>query len=167
VVTFYPPGSNRKRPTTKALCSSAQHPDCTPKLAYETMLSEARLQTQTRDRSEVTNCLELERPHPVTIVVNPAGLEATTYTRPGHPSHPSKVTRIVKPRGDDVVIETTGVGKGGWEGLDAVDKALIDAVRGRLAPLAPPVIPEKPRPPQEQPDGPLSLPTSQPPPPPP
>lgn len=137
VVTFYPTTAHRTRPRATTVCSHADHPDCTPELVYETMLSEARLQTRTRDRRPVTNCLQLENPQAATIVVNEAGLEATTYTRPGNPSHPSKVTRIVKQEGDEVVVESTGAGKGGGEKLDDVDRALIDAVRSRLAPLEP------------------------------
>ena len=168
IVTFYPSTAKRKRPTATPVCSPDDHPDCTPELVYETMLSQARLQTPTRDRSQVTNCLEVERPEPVTIVVNPEGLEATTYTRPGHPQHPSRITRVVKQEDDDVVVETTGAGKGGWGSIGAVDQALIDAVRGRLTPFepppdappdAPPVAPEEPISP-EKPDAPVSLPVS-------
>jgi hypothetical protein len=171
VVTFYPPESKRKHPTVTRICSSAEHPDCTPERVYETMLSEARFQAPTRDRGAVTNCKQLERPHPVTIVVNPAGKEATTYTRPGHPFHPSKVTRIVKQQGDDVVVEITGAGKGGWEDYVAVNKDLVDAVRSELGVIEPPVpaLPEQkpdapPRPevPQD-PNAPFTLPTTKPP----
>lgn len=185
VVTFYPPTSHRKRPTTARVCSSAEHRDCTPEQIYGTMLSEARFQTPRGNRTEVTNCLEVDRPDPVTIVLNPEGLEATTYTRPGHPYHPSKVTRIVKQQGDDVVVETTGIGKGGWDAFKAVDKALTDAVESGfdLEARKPPVVPEEPAAPLEaeepeetapqepevtqDPDAPFLLPTAQRPPPPP
>jgi hypothetical protein len=151
VVTFYPPTAQHKRVITTRVCSSAEHPDCTPELVYATMLSEARFQTPTKDRRQVTNCLQLDNPHPVTIVVNPLGLEATTYTRPGSPRHPSKVTRIVKKNGDELVVETSGAGKGEWGGLDVVDRALIAAVRSKLAPVEMPVAqnPRSSRPPKE------------------
>lgn len=154
VVTFYPPSSKRKRPSETPVCSPAEHPDCTPELVYQTMLSEARFQTSTRDRGEVTNCLELEQPDPVTIVVNPEGLEATTYTRPGHPFHPSRITRIVKQQDGDVVVETTGAGKGGWNNIQSVDAALVDAVRGKLRPIEKPAAEEQPPAPPEKPDAP-------------
>ncbi|HYR29726.1 MAG TPA: hypothetical protein VEU30_14755, partial [Thermoanaerobaculia bacterium] len=119
VVTFYPPESMQKTPHVTPVCSSAEHPACTPELVYETMLSEARLQAATRARTNVTNCLELDDP-PMTIVVNKDGLEATNYTRPGHPSHPGKAMRIVKQQGDDVVVETTGAGKLRSSGAEAI-----------------------------------------------
>jgi len=137
IVTFYPPESSHKTPRVASICSSAEHPDCTPKLVYETMLSEARYQTPTRERTKVTNCLDLEDPAPVTIVVAGEGLEATDYTRPGNPFHPRKITRIVKQRGNEVVVETTLAGKGTTDGLRAVDDELIKAVRARLKPRPP------------------------------
>jgi uncharacterized protein YegL len=161
VVTFYPASAHRKRTTATPICSTAQHPDCTPELVFDTMLSEARFQMRTRVRSAVTNCLQLQDPFPATIVVNPTGLEATTYTRPGNPFHPSKITRTVKQRGDEWLIETSGVGKGGWDNLDAVDQALLEAVRSQLAPIEPiapqPATTLNPRSTKE-PDAPLQLP---------
>src|SRR5204862_382210 len=85
IVTFYPPSSVKKHPSVTSICSSAKHPDCTPKLVYETMLSEARFQTPGRNRTKVRNCLDLDRPDPVTIVITEDGLDATTQTRPGNP----------------------------------------------------------------------------------
>ena len=70
----------------------------------------------------------------MTIVIDEDGLEATNYTRPGHPSHAGKITRIVKQEGDHVVVETTGAGKLPLGAFDGVDQNLIDAVRGRLKP---------------------------------
>lgn len=137
VVTFYPPAPQHKAPRVTPVCSSAEHPDCTPKLVYETMLSDARYQTPTSGRAKVTHCLELEDPAPVTIVINPEGLEAIDYTRPGNPSHPRKVTRIVRQRGDEVVVESALAGKGGSDGFEAVDDRLIRAVQQRLEPQKP------------------------------
>jgi hypothetical protein len=98
------------------------------------MLSQARFQTPTPDRTKVGNCLEVEAPDPVTIVINGDGLEATNYTRPGHPMHPGKATRIVKQQGDDVVVETTGAGKFRRQDFDPTDQNLIAAVLGKLQP---------------------------------
>lgn len=137
LVTFYPPASGPKDPNATRVCSSAEHPDCTPRLVYETMLSEARLQTPTRDRTKVTNCLNVEAPDPVTIVTNDDGLEATNYTRPGHPLHPGKITRIVKQQGDDVVVETTDAGKFRRDDFESIDQDLIAAVHGKLEPQKP------------------------------
>ena len=134
IVTFYPPSSMKKLPHVTPVCSSATHPDCTPKLVYETMLSEARFQTPGRDRRKVTNCLDVNKPGPVTIVLSEDGLEATNYTRPGHPSHASKITRIVKQQDDHVVVETSGAGKLPLGAFDAIDQELIEAVRGKLQP---------------------------------
>ena len=134
LVTFYPPSSVQKQPNITRVCSSAEHPDCTPELVYETMLSQARFQTPTPDRTRVRTCLEVDAPDPVTIVINGEGLEATNYTRPGHPLHPGKATRIVKQQGDDVVVETTGAGKLRRKDFELVDQDLIAAVRGRLGP---------------------------------
>jgi hypothetical protein len=133
-VTFYPPSSVQKHPNTTRICSSAEHPDCTPELVYETMLSQARFQTRTPNRTKVGNCQEVEAPDPVTIVIDGDGLEATNYTRPGHPLHPGKATRIVKQQGDDVVVETAGAGKLRREDFNPIDQDLIAAVRGRLKP---------------------------------
>jgi len=133
LVTFYPPEAIQTPHVTR-VCSSAQHPDCTPKLVYDTMMSEARLQTATRAREKVTNCLDLDDPYPSTIVIHDDGLEATNYTRPGHPSHPGKITRIVKQQGDDVVVETTGAGKLRPSDFEAVDLLLIEALHKKLAP---------------------------------
>ena len=138
LVTFYPPESV-KPAHVKPICSSASHPDCTPELVYETMLSEAQLQIATRDRTKVTNCLGIEEPSPATIVVHADGLEATNYTRPGHPSHPGKIMRIVKRQGDDIVVETTGAGKLRPSDYEAVDRRLIEAVYKKLAPKKPDV----------------------------
>lgn len=140
IVTFYPPASMKKHPNVTRICSSAKHPDCTPKLVYDTMLSEARFQTRGRNRTKVTNCLNLDNPDPVTIVINKDGLEATNYTRPGHPSHAGKITRIVKQEDDHVVVETTGAGKLPLADFAAIDKDLIEAVQGKLQP---PKQPEK------------------------
>jgi Mg-chelatase subunit ChlD len=137
LVTFYPPSSRQKNPNITRVCSSAEHPDCTPELVYDTMLSEARFQTPTRDRTRVTNCLDVQTPNPVTIVINDDGLEATNYTRPGNPLHPGKVTRIVKKQGDDVVIETTGAGNLRRNDFGPVDQGLIAAVQGKLEPRKP------------------------------
>jgi hypothetical protein len=137
VVTFYSPDSIHKAPKATAICSSEEHPDCTPKLVYDTMLSEARYQTPTHQRTTVTDCLELDEPAPVTIVLNEEGLEATDYTRPGNPWHPRRVTRIVKQRGSDVVVETTAAGKGGVDSFSAVDADLIKAVQSKMAPRSP------------------------------
>jgi hypothetical protein len=138
IVTFYPPSSVKKHPMVTPICSSAKYPDCTAKLVYETMLSEARFQTPGRsNRTKVTNCLDLEKPDPVTIVINEDGLEATNYTRPGHPSHAGKITRIVKQQDDDVVVETSGAGKLPLRDFDAVDQALIEAVQRKLQPSRP------------------------------
>ncbi|MEA2462813.1 MAG: hypothetical protein QOJ98_560 [Acidobacteriota bacterium] len=134
LVTFYPPESVQQV-HVKRICSAANHPDCTPELVYETMLSEAQLQIATPDRTKVTNCLDLEAPYPATIVVHADGLEATNYTRPGHPSHPGKIMRIVKRDGDDIVVETTGAGKLEPSDFEAVDLRLIEAVYKRLAPM--------------------------------
>jgi von Willebrand factor type A domain len=134
IVTFYPPSSVKERPRVTRICSSAEHPDCTPNLVYETMLSEARFQTPGLNRTKVTNCLDLDRPDPVTIVIDEDGLEATTYTRPGHPSHAGKITRIVKRQNDVVVVETSGAGKLTLADFEAVDQELIEAVRGKLQP---------------------------------
>jgi hypothetical protein len=137
IVTFYRPASRQKVPSVTPVCSSAEHPDCTPELVYETMLSEARFQTPTRDRTNVTDCLKVEAPDPVTIVVNGDGLEATNYTRPGHPLHPGKTTRIVKQQGDHVVVETTGAGQLRGADFEPIDQALIAAVRDKLGPRGP------------------------------
>lgn len=134
IVTFYPPASMKKAPHVTPICSSATHPDCTPRLVYETMLSEARFQTPGRDRTRVTNCLDVDKPAPVTIVLSEEGLEATNYTRPGHPSHASKITRIVKQQEDRVVVETSGAGKLSLGAFDGIDRELVDAVRGKLEP---------------------------------
>lgn len=139
LVTFYPPESVQQA-YVKTICSSATHPDCTPQLVYETMLSEAQLQIATRERTKVTNCLKLEDPSPATIVVHADGLEATNYTRPGHPSHPGKIMRIVKRQGDDVVVETTGAGKLQPSDFEAVDLRLIEAVYKTIAPKKPDVV---------------------------
>lgn len=136
LVTFYPPEAI-KAPHVTCICSSSKHPGCTPKLVYDTMVSEARLQIATRDRTKVTNCLELDDPYPSTIVLHDDGLEATNYTRPGHPSHPGKITRIVKQQGDCVVVETSGAGKLRPGDLEAVDLLLIEAVDKKLAPKKP------------------------------
>jgi von Willebrand factor type A domain len=138
IVTFYPPESVKKHPRVTRICSSAEHPDCTPKLVYDTMLSEARLQTPGRDKTKVENCLNVDSPDPVTIVLSPDGLEATNYTRPGHPSHAGKITRIVKQQDGDVVVETTGAGKLPLGAYERVDRELIDAVQGKLKPVGPP-----------------------------
>jgi DNA-binding NtrC family response regulator len=138
LVTFYPPESVQKARVTR-VCSSADHPDCTTKLVYETMLSEAQFQIATRDRTKVANCLQLEDPDPATIVIHADGLEATNYTRPGHPSHPGKIMRIVKQQGNAVVVETTGAGGLRPSDLDAVDLRLIEAVHKKLAPKTPEV----------------------------
>lgn len=145
IVTFYPPASVNRQPRVTRVCSSAKHPDCTPELVYRTMLSEARFQTPGRNRVEVTNCLDLDRP-PVTIVINEDGLEATTYTRPGHPLHPSKITRIVKRHGDDVVIESGGAGDLPLSDYERIDQELIEAVRGKLRTLDEPELAEQPAP---------------------
>ncbi len=137
LVTFYPPASVQKHPNTTRICSSAEHPDCTPELVYETMLSQARFQTPTSARTRVGNCLEVDDPDPVTIVINGDGLEATNYTRPGHPMHPGKATRIIKQQGDEVVVETTGAGKLRREEFDPTDQRLIAAVLGKLQPRGP------------------------------
>ncbi len=137
IVTFYPPASRQKAPNATRVCSSAEHPDCTPSLVYETMLSEARFQTPTRDRTKVTNCLNVEAPDPVTIVINEDGLEANNYTRPGHPLHPGKVTRIVKQEGDHVVVETTDAGKLRRGDFEPIDQDLIAAVHAKLEPQKP------------------------------
>lgn len=134
IVTFYPPASSHRAPRITSICSAAEHPDCTPKLVYETMLSQARYQTPTRQRTKVTNCLDVDDPDPVTIVVTGEGLEATDYTRPGNPFHPTKVTRIVKQRNDEVVVETTLAGKGVTDGFQAVDEELVKAVSAQLKP---------------------------------
>lgn len=133
LVTFYPPEAIQTPHVTR-VCSSAEHPGCTPKLVYDTMVSEARLQIATRDRTKVTNCLEIDDPYPSTIVIHDDGLEATNYTRPGNPSHPGKTTRIVKQQGDDVVVETTGAGKLRPSDFEAVDLLLIEALHNKLAP---------------------------------
>lgn len=133
VVTFYPPEAIQPPHVTR-ICSSAKHPDCTPKLVFDTMVSEAQLQIATRDRRKITNCLEVNDPFPSTIVLHDDGLEATNYTRPGNPSHPGKITRIVKQQGDDVVIETTGAGKLRPSDYEAVDLLLIEALLKKLAP---------------------------------
>lgn len=138
LVTFYPPESVQQA-HVKPICSSATHPDCTPQLVYETMLSAAQFQMATREQTKVTNCLELAEPSPATIVVQPDGLEATNYTRPGNPSHPGKIMRIVKRQGDDVVVETTGAGKLQPNDFEAVDLRLIEAVYLKLAPKKPDV----------------------------
>jgi hypothetical protein len=101
------------------------------------MVSEARLQIATRDRTKVTNCLELNDPYPAKIVIHDDGLEATNYTRPGHPAHPGKIMRIVKQQGDGVVVETTGAGKLRPGDFEAVDLLLIEAVAKKLAPKKP------------------------------
>lgn len=146
LVTFYPPSSIQKHPNVTRICSSAEHPDCTPELVYETMLSQARFQTPTPDRTEVRTCMDVDAPDPVTIVLNGDGLEATNYTRPGHPLHPGKWTRIVKQQGDDVVVETTGAGKLRRKDPEFIDQDLIAAVHGRLgmqeAKLPAPALPE-------------------------
>lgn len=149
LVTFYPPESVQQ-PHVKSICSSAKHPDCTPELVYQTMLSEAQLQIATRERTKVTNCLDLEDPHPATIVVHADGLEATNYTRPGHPSHPGKIMRIVKRQGDEIVVDTTGAGKLRPSDFEAVDLRLIEAVHKRLSPKEPEVEepPQKNEPPE-------------------
>ncbi len=136
LVTFYPPEAIQAPHVTK-VCSSAKSPDCTPKLVYDTMVSEARLQIATRDRTKVTNCLELDDPYPAKIVIHDDGLEATDYTRPGHPAHPGKIMRIVKQQGDGVVVETTGAGKLRPRDFEAVDLLLIEAVAKKLAPKKP------------------------------
>jgi hypothetical protein len=143
VVTFYPPASVKKHPNVTRICSSAEHSDCTPKLVYETMLSEARFQTPGRDGRKVTNCLNVDKPGPVTIVIDEDGLEATNYTRPGHRSHAAKITRIVKSQGDDVVVETSGAGKLPLADFEAVDQDLIEAVLGKLQPFEEPEKTEK------------------------
>jgi hypothetical protein len=135
LVTFYPPESVQT-PRVTRICSSAVHPDCTAKLVYETMLSEAQLQTATRQRTQVTDCLDLEDP-PATIVLHGDGLEATNYTRPGNPSHPGKIMRVVKVQGDAIVVETTGAGKLRPADFEAVDLRLIEAVDKKLAPSKP------------------------------
>jgi hypothetical protein len=135
LVTFYPPDSIQRAHVTR-VCSGALHPDCTAKLVYETMLSEALLQTTTRRRAQLTDCLELDDP-PTTIVLHPDGLEATNYTRPGNPAHPGKIMRIVKQLGDDVVVETTGAGKLQPSDFDVVDLRLIEALNKKLAPVKP------------------------------
>lgn len=132
LVTFYPPSDVQKEPRVATICSAADHPDCTPELVYGTMLSQARYQTPTRDATEVTNCRKLEDPAPITIVTHEDGLEATNYTRPGHPAHPGRITRIVKDRGDDVVVETTGAGKLRPYDLEAADDALAAEVHELL-----------------------------------
>jgi Mg-chelatase subunit ChlD len=137
LVTFYPPASIQKDPNATRVCSSSEHPDCTTGLVYETMLSEARFQTPTRDRTKITNCLNIGVPDPVTIVINGGGFEATNYTRPGHPFHPGKVTRIVKQQGDQVVVETTGAGKFRLDDFEPVDRDLIAAVLAKLEPQKP------------------------------
>jgi hypothetical protein len=137
LVTFYPPSAIQKHPSVTPICSPGERPDCTPKLVYETMLSEARFQTRTGDRTKVTNCLNVDAPDPVTIVVNEDGLEATDYTRPGHPLHPGRVTRVVKQQGDHVVVETTGAGNLRRNDFDLVDQDLLTAVHGRLEPQTP------------------------------
>lgn len=134
LVTFYAPASRQKHPNVTPVCSSAKYPACTPKLVYETMLSEARFQTTTRDRRKVTNCLNVESPDPVTIVINGDGLEATNYTRPEHPLHPGKVTRIVRQQDDHVVVETTSAGKLRQSDFDRIDQDLIAAVNSKLEP---------------------------------
>jgi len=134
IVTFYPPTSVKKHPNVTRICSSATHSGCTPELVYETMLSEARFQTPGRDRRRVTNCLDVEEPGPATIVINGDGREATNYTRPGHRSHPAKITRVVKQQGDDVVVETGGAGKLPLSDFRAVDEELIAAVLSKLPP---------------------------------
>ena len=133
LVTFYPP-ETIQTPHVTRICSSVKHPDCTPKLVFDTMMSEARLQIATRDRTKVTNCLQLDDPYPSTIVIHEDGLEATDYTRPGHPSHPGKITRIVKQQGDDVVVETTGAGKLRPSDFEAVDLLLMEALHNKLTP---------------------------------
>lgn len=133
LVTFYPPESVQQA-HIQPICSSVIHPDCTPNLVYETMMSEAQFQIATRERTKVTDCLEIEEPSPATIVVQTDGLEATNYTRPGHPSHPGKIMRIVKRQGDDVVVETTGAGKLRPSDFEAVDLRLLEAVHKKLVP---------------------------------
>jgi len=133
LMTFYPPEAIQTPHLTR-ICSSATHPDCTAKLVYDTMISEAQLQIVTRDRTKVTDCIELDDPYPATVVVHDDGLEATNYTRPGHPSHPGKIMRIVKQQGDDIVVETTGAGNLRPTDYEAVDLLLIDAVLKKLAP---------------------------------
>lgn len=128
LVTFYPPSAVEKEPRVATICSAADHPDCTSKLVFDTMLSKARYQAPTRDETSVTNCLEVDDPAPITIVTHEDGLEATNYTRPGHPSHPGRITRIVKNEGDDVVVETTGAGKLRPHDFETVDEALAAEV---------------------------------------
>jgi hypothetical protein len=140
LVTFYPPEAIQT-PYLTRVCSSATQPGCTPRLVYDTMVSEARFQMATRDRTKVTNCLELDDPFPSTIVLHDDGLEATNYTRPGHPSHPGKITRIVKQQGDDVVVETTGAGKLRPSDLEAVDLLLMDTLYKKLVPTPEPTAP--------------------------
>jgi len=146
LVTFYPPEAVQTPHVTR-ICSSAKHPDCTPKLVYDMMVSEARLQIATRDRTKVTNCVELDDPYPATIVLHEDGFEATDYTRPGHPSHPGKIMRIVKRQDDEVVVETTGAGKLRPSDFEAVDLLLIEAVYKKIAPKKPEVdaLPTKPK----------------------
>lgn len=132
LVTFYPPSDIQKHPRVTTICSAADHPDCTPKLVFDTMLSQARYQAPTGDETAVTNCLELDDPAPITVVTHEDGLEATNYTRPGHPAHPGRITRIVKDRGKDVVVETTGAGKLRPHDLEAVDDALAAEVHKLL-----------------------------------
>jgi len=134
LVTFYPPTSRQKHPTATRVCSSAKYPGCTPRLVYETMLSEARFQTPTRDRTKVTNCLNVDAPDPVTIVIKVDGLEATNYTRPEHPLHPGRVTRIVRQQGEHVVVETTSAGKLRQNDCERIDQDLIAAVHRKLEP---------------------------------
>lgn len=138
LVTFYPPKTIQKAHVTR-ICTSTQHSNCTPKLVYDTMLSEAQLQMTTRDRTKVSDCLELDDPHPATIVVPGNGLEATNYTRPGNPLHPGKIMRVVKQQGDNVVVETTGAGKLLPSDFAAVDLRLIEAVNKKLTPSQPDV----------------------------
>lgn len=134
IVTFYPPSAMQKHPDATRICSSAEHHDCTPRLVYETMLSEARLQAPTNVRTSVTNCMHVDDPDPVAIVVSSEGLEATDYTRPGNPLHPGKVTRVVKRLGDDVVVETTAAGGMRHADFAAIDHDLMAAVYAKLDP---------------------------------
>lgn len=80
-----------------------------------------------------------------------AGLEATDSTRPGHPSHASKIARIVKQQDGNVVVETSGAGKLPLAEFEGIDQELIKAVAAKLEP----------------PKQPLAQTTTQPPPPPP
>lgn len=103
IVTSYPPGTGHHQyPVVTAICSLATS-GCSAQLVYDTLISEARFQAPTRERTKLTDCLDLDLrifdwwswtrpgdktlaavgvgPDPVTVVLDPAAFSATTPDR--------------------------------------------------------------------------------------